>query len=451
MTDVKRVAWMNDFLPDEHKYFTFLKKVYRHELRKNWYRRISTPLLEYTSILEKVYSGTDIMQKTIYSFIDDEGNALSLRSDAAIWILRAYIDWNLWAEIQPVYLYHIDRSFRKDYLWLTPWLKQFYTIWGEIIWEQDPVLDVQQIYINYKILSSIGLEGKYEVTINSFWNKKELEKYKEELRNFYENKKHLLSEESLKNLQENPLILLASSLEDEKILARLAPSPIKFLKKESKEYYSKMKKYLDILNIPYREDHTLVHLLQYYNNSVWKISLKETGESLVVGGRYDTMAQKMGYEAEIPASGFTVRVEKIIAMLKENNINIKSKDKIDLYFVQLGDEAKEVVLPLTLEAREKWINTLSSLGTPALKEQMLKAQRIGVKFVVMVWVMEARNGKFQVRNMEAGTQAEVKKEDLIEYIIEKIGREKLDFYDPAKELVMGKNDIIVKSEKWKIL
>jgi histidyl-tRNA synthetase len=69
---------------------------------------------------------------------------------------------------------------------------------------------------------------------------------------------------------------------------------------------------------------------------------------------------------------------------------------------------------------------------------MLKAQRIGAKFVVIVGVMEARSGKFQVRNMEAGTQAEVKKEELIEYIIEKIGKEKLDFYDPAKELVIGK-------------
>ena len=43
---------------------------------------------------------------------------------------------------------------------------------------------------------------------------------------------------------------------------------------------------------------------------------------------------------------------------------------------------------------------------------MLKAQRIGAKFVVIVGVMEARSGKFQVRNMEAGTQAEIKKEEL---------------------------------------
>jgi len=40
-------------------------------------------------------------------------------------------------------------------------------------------------------------------------------------------------------------------------------------------------------------------------------------------------------------------------MLKEKHVSIKNKDKIDLYFVQLGDEAKRVVFPLSLEARAR--------------------------------------------------------------------------------------------------
>jgi histidyl-tRNA synthetase len=32
--------------PDEHKYLTFLKKVFRHEFRKNGFRRISIPIIE---------------------------------------------------------------------------------------------------------------------------------------------------------------------------------------------------------------------------------------------------------------------------------------------------------------------------------------------------------------------------------------------------------------------
>lgn len=91
----------------------------------------------------------------------------------------------------------------------------------------------------------------------------------------------------------------------------------------------------------------------------------------------------------------------VVDILRSKDIKIKNKDRIDLYFVQLGDEAKKVVFPLSLEARRKGINTLTSLGTPSIKEQMLKAQRIGARFVVLVGLMEARNGVFQVRNADA--------------------------------------------------
>ncbi|MCP4522699.1 MAG: hypothetical protein GY828_00610, partial [Candidatus Gracilibacteria bacterium] len=59
----------------------------------------------------------------------------------------------------------------------------------------------------------------------------------------------------------------------------------------------------------------------------------------------------------------------------------------------------------------------------------------GAKFVVMVGLMEAKSGVFQVRNLVDGTQAEIKKENLIEYIIENIGADTLDFYCPARDLI----------------
>lgn len=436
MEAIEKVDWMHDFYPDDHKYFTFLKKVFRHEFRKNGYRRISTPIVEKSDLFKNVYGETNIFSDKLYSFEWDDWEKLSLRPDAAIWVLRAYMDGGLEEEIQPVYLYHIDRYFRKDGFGIEK-LKEFYLIGWEIIGERDPILDVQQIYINYIILNKIGFEGAFNITINSFWNQKELDKYIEELKAFYENKKHLLSEKGKEYLKKNPIMLLTLQGEDEKILASQTPSINKFLKKDSKSYYAKIKKYLDILWVPYQEDHTLVHPLQYYNNSIWTIALKENKQRIVMGGRYDSIGKKMGYEEDISASGFFLWVDKLIAFLKEKDIQIKNKDKIDLYFVQLWDEAKEVVLPLSLEARAKGINTLSSLGTPSLKEQMLKAQRIDARFIVIVGVMEARNGKFQVRNMEDGTQEEVIKEKLIDYIIEKIGKESLDFYDPSRDLLMG--------------
>ena len=46
MSEYSPVDWTFDLFPDHHKYLTFLKKVFRHEFRKNWFRRISTPVVE---------------------------------------------------------------------------------------------------------------------------------------------------------------------------------------------------------------------------------------------------------------------------------------------------------------------------------------------------------------------------------------------------------------------
>jgi len=64
---------------------------------------------------------------------------------------------------------------------------------------------------------------------------------------FYENKKHILSEDAKRKLETNPLRLLDTKIEDEIILANSAPKITKFLKKDSKEHYIKVKEYLDLL------------------------------------------------------------------------------------------------------------------------------------------------------------------------------------------------------------
>jgi histidyl-tRNA synthetase len=91
------------------------------------------------------------------------------------------------------------------------------------------------------------------------------------LLNFYENKKHILTEESKENLKIDPILVLKSKSEDEVILNSSAPIFVqKFLKKDSKEHYTKFKEYLDILEIPYREDNSLVFKKSYETNSIWQ-------------------------------------------------------------------------------------------------------------------------------------------------------------------------------------
>lgn len=388
-----------DILPEEHKYLTFLKKVFRHEFRKNWFRRIST----------------DIIENWVF------------RTDAETWIMKAYLNNNCFEQIQPIYYYYMDHFFNNN--------KQEERIWAEIIWENDPILDAISIYIVFTVLNKIWLEWEFNISINSIWLEKEKIKYIEELQNYYANKKHLLSTESLDLLENNPLLLLSSELEDEKILASQAPNIIKFLKKDSKAHYLKFKEYLDLLNISYFEDHTLVPKNIYSTNSVWQFK-SNSWKIIWAGSRHNSLAKTLNNPKDVFSSWFYTNAISIIEMLREKDIKIKNKDEIDLFFVQLWDEAKTIILPLSIKARDAWINTVVSLWTPSMKEQMLKANRSGAKFVVMIWIMEARNWLFQVRNIENWTQEQVKKDDLIEYIIDKIWNDNLDFYCPVKDLIM---------------
>ena len=233
-------------------------------------------------------------------------------------------------------------------------------------------------------------------------------------------------------------MILRSENEDEKILNENAPKLAqKFLKKESKAHYQKFKEYLDLLKVPFIEDNYLVYEDENQTKSIWKFE-NEKWETIAFWNRHNKIAKNLWELKEIPATWFWIDTKKIINLMIENKIEIKNKDEIDLFFVQLWDEAKKIVLPISIEARKAWIKTVISLWTVSMKEQMLKAQKSNAKFVVMVGIMEARNGIFQVRNQISWTQCEVKKENLINYIIENIWQENLDFYSPIEEFIIKK-------------
>jgi len=421
------LEWTRDIFPEDHKYLTFLKKVFRHEFRKNGFRRISTPLIEQTSLLRKVYPENQNMYG-LYSFQTKNDVDVALLPSATVGVMRAYVENEKFEELQPVYYYYIERCFRQARN-----RKEQYIIWGEIIGESDPIIDAQNIYMIYTALNKIGLWEWVKIRINSYWAAKEMDKFTEELESFFANKTWIMSPETASAYETNVLAPFYSCDEDDKILAQSAPNILKFLKKDSKNHHQTFKSYLDDLWIEYVEDHTLFFPETHYTNSVWEF-IDEDGRVIASGGRYNTLAKNIWSPKDYPAAGFSLDVWHIIDDLKSRHISIKNKDQIDLYFVQLWDEAKRAVFPLSLEARAKGINTMASLWTPSIKEQMLKAQRIGSTYVVLVWVMEARSGIFQVRNIPAWTQEEVKKEELIDYIIDKIGKDKLDFYEPSRDL-----------------
>jgi histidyl-tRNA synthetase len=432
-----RVRGMQDIFGEYQRYFTFLKKVARHEFRTNGFTRISTPILELKSlIVHSSGEGSDVVTKEMFDFTDKGGRDVVMKPESTPGVMRAYLEHML-EEPQPVYLYYIEPHFRYDRPQKGRY-RQFHQVGAEIIGEEDPILDAKSIYIMKNILDGLGLAGTYTIKINSLGIAKEREKYLIELQSFFENKKHLLDEVDLARLEKNPLRLLDSKNEDVKELLKVAPKMTDFLKKDSLEFYTKVKEYLDILDVPYVEDHTLVRGLDYYCHTVWEFvdGSGRTQDAFGGGGRYDALAKSLGWKTEVPAVGFAFGAERLIEAMMDTGVKLKNKDSIHLYFMQLGEDAKKLALPLNIEARKKGLNSLLSLGTPSIKVQLRKANRVGARFVAVIGIMEAKKWVCQLKDMDKWTQIEVPLSDVLDRVIGEIWEDKLSFYHPTRDFII---------------
>jgi histidyl-tRNA synthetase len=435
----QKVRGTQDWFGEQQRYYTFIKKVARHIFRHFGFTRISTPVMEMRDlIVRSVGEHTDVVSKELYEFKDKKGRDLVLKPESTAGVMRSYLE-NFQNDPQPVYLFYIEPHFRYDRPQKGRY-RQFHQIGAEIIGERDPVLDAENIHMAVKILSDCGLKGKFTTKINTLGNAKEREAYVAELQAFFRGKSHLLDEIDQARVENNPLRILDSKNPDVREILPFAPKLRDFFKKDSLAYYESTKEYLTILGIDFVEDPTLVRGLDYYSDVVFECvdNSGRSQDSFCGGGRYDDLATSLGSKNTIPAAGFAIGVERLIDAMIESWLSVKNKDTIDLYFIQVGEEAKKLALPLSIQARDMGLNILASFGSPSMKTQLKKANQLKAKYVAIIGIMEARRGVCQLKNMEKGTQKEIKLDELLDHMVEIIGEKNLDFYNPAKELIQGK-------------
>ena len=172
MQKIQSPEWVHDVLPDDHEYFTLIKKVVRHRSRQAWFRRITPPVFEYKSLfIKSIWDETDIIEKELYTFETKSWKQYALRPEITAWIIRAYIEHWMLNKPQPVYLYSFEAVFRHDrpQKWR---LRQFHQFNVEVIWESDPWIDAQLIHMAWQILKDLKIEKNIIVKINSLWSKK---------------------------------------------------------------------------------------------------------------------------------------------------------------------------------------------------------------------------------------------------------------------------------------
>jgi histidyl-tRNA synthetase len=426
---------VHDILPEDHEYYTYIKKVIRHRCRQAGFKRITTPIFEFTEVFKRsIGDTTDIVSKEMYTFQDRKGRSLTLRPENTAGVVRSYIQNNMKEWAQPVLLYYIEPFFRYDRPQKGRY-RQFWQFGFEVIGISDPALDAQVIQLANQINRDLGVDDIFQLQLNNIGTSEARKEYIQVLKDHYVGKERSLCEDCKMRLKKNPLRLLDCKNEDCQILAELAPKMADYLDKESKDFHEELKSYLDELGISYVENPKLVRGLDYYSKTVFEFWDKNQGAQNAIGGggRYDGLIELMGGEST-PAVGYAAGIERMIANMKIQKVRVPSKDDLHVFVAQLGKEAKKKCLPLIEKMREEGIKTMGALGEGSMKNQLRLADKFKVPYTVIMGITEVREGTAIIRNMQKGTQESVPFEKVIPTLKKKLGEAKLDKYSPGELL-----------------
>lgn len=399
---------IKDILPEEQKYWDFLLNKGVKLAQEYGFKKIETPIIEETVLFKRgVGQETELAEKEMFSFTDQGGDKISLRPEATASIVRAYLEHGMINLPQPVKLFYFGPFFRRNKPQAGR-LRQFYQFGAETLGGSLPVIDAQIILFSYVFCKELGIDA--EININSLGCGSCRERYKKALLNYLKSKKNFLCPSCRERYLKNPLRVLDCK-EDKCYEATFrAPQIVDYLCDFCKDHFINVLEYLDELNVPYILNHRIVRGLDYYNRTIFEIFPKLIGEdkekfrklAIGGGGRYDYLSKILG-GGEIPACGVAFGVERIILILKEKQLTLE-QDKPQIFIAQLGDEGRKKSLKFFEDLRKENVLAAESLSKEGLRGQLELADKLKVKFTLILGQEEVLNKTIIIRDMESGAQ-----------------------------------------------
>ena len=409
---------MHDLLPRNQKYFQKVSAACEKIINFYGFKRIDTPILEQTDLYEKGTGlTTEIVQKQMFSLRTKGGDSLTLRPEFTPGIIRAYLEHGMSSLPQPIKLYSIGPLFRYERPQAGRF-RQFHQFNLEVIGEKSPAIDAQIIQIFYNILTELKLK-KIIIEINSIGDNQCRPYYKKLLTSYFKSRTAYLCADCRRRLKENPLRILDCKQKTCQEISSQAPQIINHLCQDCRSHFKTVLEFLDEIELPYRLNPYLVRGLDYYTKTVFEIISqpgkeeedKNTG-ALVGGGRYDLLVKMLGGE-ETSSIGGALGIERVMSELKKKES--KTTDQADplIFLAQLGSAAKIKSLKLIEDFRKNNIQIAESLGRDSLKAQFRIADKIKVKYTLLLGQKEALEEVIIIRDMQNGKQETVKLDKVV--------------------------------------
>ena len=418
MEIIKNVKGTHDIFGEETNAYERVEAMMKSIAELYAYNGVRPPVLEYNSVFVRgVGESSDIVRKEMYTFPDKGDRLLTLRPEFTAGIMRLVVQNKLYATNElPLKLYYVGPVFRYERPQLGRY-RQFNQFGVESIGHNSPMNDVEVIVLAYTILCSLGLEG-VTIKINTLGDEESRNNYRAALKEYFKNHIDNMCEDCKSRYELNPLRILDCKVPEDRPIIDGAPQIGDYLSDASKARFEQVQDALATLQIPYEIDEGLVRGLDYYSETVFEFHyVSKTGANygaIGAGGHYGKLMQELG-GPELPGVGFSFGIERIVSVLKDDNLLEDTKNELDAYVMPLGEEALLVSEEIAVYLRNSGgFKVDLCFDKTKLGNMFKRASAKNAKFAVIIGEEEMNNDSVIVKNLSSQEQITVKVDELID-------------------------------------
>jgi histidyl-tRNA synthetase len=347
------------------------------------YRRIQTPVFEDTDLFARTSgSGSDIVQKEMYTFADRSDRSLTLRPEGTAPICRAYVEHGLHKEAQPQKLYTIGPMYRYG----KPGRGRYREHWQlsvEAIGSDDPAIDAEILQLYDTLLRRLGIQ-EYRLELNSIGCRECRPAYLEKLRAWLAEHDDELDADAREKAATSPLRVFDVKHPGTRKLLEEAPKIGESLCAACVEHFAAVRADLDATGVAYELVPTLVRGLDYYSRTTWEFvgSMDNENSTISGGGRYDYLVEEIG-GPPTPGVGFGAGIERLLIAMEDEGVDTADPASVDV-FIAVEDVQGMLVPRLLKELRDLGISADADYAGRSLKGQLTHAGRSGAHTTVIL-------------------------------------------------------------------
>jgi histidyl-tRNA synthetase len=405
-----------DILPEDQAYWEHVRAHACRLAQRAGFERLDLPLFETTELFARgIGTGTDVVEKEMYTFKDKGGDSLTLRPEFTAGVIRAYIENGLHVRPQPVKLYSIGPVFRYERPQAGRY-RQHTQFNMEILGEQDPAADLEVMLLVWDLYADLGFRD-LAFQLNSTGCPRCRPAYVEVLKGYYQQHLAEICPDCQRRLGTNPLRVLDCKVAGCQPVIADAPRIGDHLCDECATHFAQLREYLDLLQRPYTLNHRLVRGLDYYTKTVFEVWAAGIGAQAAVcgGGRYDGLIELLG-GPPTPGVGVAVGLERIILGMKAQGVSVPDLPAPPVFLAHLGPQARLEAVRVAEDLRRAGIGVWLAFGERGLKSQLREAGKRAARFVVILGEEELARGLATLRDMTAGEQQEIPLAELTSWL-----------------------------------